>query len=84
MYKFQTSQGPDNRASAPRSRCRRHRREGNGEVVSPPQPSRGSGERRKLPSGVQAKPGRKRVLAHFRPCKNTPERKKSIIFERQT
>ena len=35
---------------------------GNGEGCSPPQPTRGSGERRKLPSGVREK----RVLAYCR------------------
>ena len=41
---------------AARTRGRRRQGEGNGEGVSRPQPTRRSGERRKLPSGVRARP----------------------------
>jgi len=40
--------------------------EGNGKGVSPSQPTRGSGELRKLPQpGPGRSPGRKRILVHF-------------------
>jgi len=42
-----------------------------GEGVSPPQTTRGSGERRKLPQrGPGRNPGRKLILVHFQLEKN--------------
>jgi len=56
-------------------------RGGNGEGVSPPQPIRVSGERRKLPQlGPERSPGRKRILVHFELGKTNLVMTKLIFF----
>jgi len=55
---------------------------GTGEGVSPPQPTRGSGERRNFPpAGSRAEPpGRKRILVYFELEKNESGDDKFDIF----
>jgi len=56
-----------------------------GRGCPPPQPTRGSGERRKLPQrGPGRSPGRKRVLEYFEVEKIAPDSHKSVIFDIST
>jgi len=73
--------GPEN-CAAPSSRRRRRRAgRGMGRGYPAPQPTRGPGERRELPSGVRGgAPAEKRILVHFELEKNESGDDKFDIF----
>jgi len=77
VYKFQTSWGPDRDAEG-------IEREGNGEGMDVPLPSRlrGLGSVVSSPSRVRLEPRQKTSFGIFYSLKkNTPDRHKSIIFD---